>query len=240
MGSPGSGLSRYVSATWSVVVAGSDLVVPVRCGGCGAPGSRWCPRCAEVLADDPVELSPRVDPGVPTWAMGRYRGVHRSAVLALKERRRQDLVDPLGDAMARGVLDLARWSEIPVDPPRLALVPAPTRLLAARRRGGDPVTAVARRAAGRLGSSVDVEPVLRTSMWARDSAGLTARDRVANLDEAVVVRGPARRLDGLRDGRCAVLLVDDVMTTGATAAESVRVLARQGVQVHAVLVLAAA
>lgn len=228
------------SGLWSVVVAGADLVVPVRCGGCGAAGAQWCTRCAEVLADDPVELSPRVDPGVPTWAMGRYRGVHRAAVLALKERRRQDLVTPLGDALARGVLDLARWSEIPVGHPQLALVPAPTRWLSARRRGGDPVTAIAQHASTRLGRSVDVHPVLRTSMWARDSAGLSARDRVANLDEAVVVRGGATRLDELRSGRCAVLLVDDVMTTGATAAESVRVLAAAGVTVHAVLVLAAA
>jgi predicted amidophosphoribosyltransferase len=228
------------SGLWSVVVAGADLVVPVRCGGCGAAGSRWCPHCADILADDPVELSPRVDPGVPTWAMGRYRGVHRSAVLALKERRRTDLVAPLGDALARGVLDLARWSEIPVDRPRLSLVPAPTRWLSARRRGGDPVTAIARHAAVRLGRSTGVDPVLRTSMWARDSAGLSARDRVANLDEAIVVRGSSTRLDGVRGDRCAVLLVDDVMTTGATAAESVRVLATAGVTVHAVLVLAAA
>lgn len=228
------------SGLWSVVVAGADLVVPIRCGGCGASGSRWCARCADVLADDPVELSPRVDPGVPTWAMGRYRGVHRAAVLALKERGRQDLVAPLGDALARGVVDLARWSEIPFDRPRLALIPAPTRRLSARRRGGDPVTAIARRAADRLGPSVAVHPVLRTSMWARDSAGLSARDRVANLNESVVVRCPSSLLDDLRAGRCAALLVDDVMTTGATAAESVRVLATRGVTVHAVLVIAAA
>jgi predicted amidophosphoribosyltransferase len=54
------------------------------------------------------------------------------------------------------------------------------------------------------------------------------------------VRGPSTRLDDLRAGRCTALLVDDVMTTGATAAESVRVLANRGVTVHAVLVIAAA
>ncbi|GAA2066060.1 ComF family protein [Williamsia deligens] len=231
---------RRTTGVRAVLAAAADLAAPVRCGGCGEHGARWCPRCADVLADDPLELSPRVDPGVPTWAMGRYRGVHRAAVLALKERRRGDLVPPLGDALARGVLDLARWSEIPVDRPRLALVPAPTRWLSARRRGGDPVTALAQHAAGRLGRGVDVEPVLRTSMWARDSAGLDARDRVANLDAAIAAHASPTRLRALRDDRCAVLLVDDVMTTGATAAESVRVLAAVGVTVHAVLVVAAA
>ena len=51
-----------------------DLILPAECGGCGVPGTQWCARCATELADDPVLLRPRVDPGVGVWALGPYYG----------------------------------------------------------------------------------------------------------------------------------------------------------------------
>ncbi|HEU0190414.1 MAG TPA: ComF family protein, partial [Mycobacterium sp.] len=45
-----------------------DLVLPLECGGCGAPSTRWCALCAAELAvrsDEPHLASPRVDPQVP-------------------------------------------------------------------------------------------------------------------------------------------------------------------------------
>lgn len=122
----------------------------------------------------------------------------------------------------------------------LVLIPAPTRKLSARRRGGDPVTAVCRSAAAHLGSAVVVLPVLTTSPWARDSAGLSASARSANLAGAIGIGGRGlREVATARAGDTAVVLVDDVVTTGATAAESIRVLDRAGIGVHLVLVIAA-
>ncbi|MCH5642244.1 MULTISPECIES: ComF family protein [unclassified Gordonia (in: high G+C Gram-positive bacteria)] len=218
-----------------VLRAGADLVLPVTCGGCTRPGSRWCARCSARLADDPVLCRPRVPPGIPVWALGRYRGPHRQAILALKEHGRRDLVIPLGSSVARAMRTLARWGELP-DAPRLHLVPAPTRTLSARRRGGDPVSAIATRTAQALGSRVSVAPMLVTAGAARDSAGLDARDRARNLRGAVQLRASARR----PGPGSSVILVDDVLTTGATVAESVHVLASVGVEVAAAVVIAAA
>jgi predicted amidophosphoribosyltransferase len=123
---------------------------------------------------------------------------------------------------------------------RLVLIPAPTRKLSARRRGGDPVTALCRYAAAHLGSAVAVLPVLTTSPWARDSAGLSASARSANLAGAISIGGRnLRDVATARSGDTIVVLVDDVVTTGATAAESIRVLGRAGIGIHLVLVIAA-
>lgn len=226
-----SGAGRYLPR---VVRAGADLVVPLTCGGCDRPGTRWCARCAARLADDPLECRPRLAPAAPVWALGRYRGSHRAAILALKEHGRRDLASPLGDALSHGIRTLARWGELP-DAPHLHLMPAPTRTLTARRRGGDPVTAIATRSADVLGRRVSVAPMLYTAGAARDSAGLDARDRARNLRGAIRLRPDRSLVDG-----SVVVLVDDVLTTGATVAESVRVLATAGVGVSAVLVIAAA
>ncbi|GAC83442.1 ComF family protein [Gordonia paraffinivorans] len=226
---------RFLTGGAAVTRAAADLVCPLVCGGCARPGTAWCRRCDRSLHDAPISVRPRVFPAAPVWALGRYRGVHRRAVLAVKEHDRRDLVAPLGSALAHGIRTLARWGELP-DAPTLVLIPAPTRRLAARRRGGDRVTAFARHAATALGPRVRVVPVLATAATARDSAGLDARARARNLSGAI---RPRTRKVALPH-RATTILVDDVMTTGATAAESVRVLRRAGVGVDAVVVVAAA
>lgn len=145
--------------TWCVL----DLVLPLECGGCGAPATRWCAACAaelSVAAGEPHVVSPRVDPQVPVFALGRYAGVRRQAILAMKEHGRRDLVAPLACALIVGVDHLLSWGML--ENP-LTMVPAPTRRWAARRRGGDPVSRMARIAGATLGRHHDVTvvPALR-------------------------------------------------------------------------------
>lgn len=207
-----------------------DLVLPLHCGGCGAPATRWCPACARELflrADDPRLVTPRLDPGVPVFTLGRYTGARRSAIVAVKEHGRADLLAPLAGAVRQGISRLFQWGLLETP---LTVVPAPTRAWAARRRGGDPVRRMAQAAvAGR--PDVAVVPALRSRGLTRDSVGLSRADRQRNIAGRVrlgrQVTGPA-------------LVIDDVITTGATAAESVRVLRAAGASVLAVLTLAAA
>jgi hypothetical protein len=75
-----------------------DLILPLECGGCGAPSTRWCTVCGTALAvqpDEPHVVSTRIDPGVPVFALGRYAGARRNAIVALKEHGRRDLAAPL-------------------------------------------------------------------------------------------------------------------------------------------------
>lgn len=209
-----------------------DLVLPHSCGGCGAAGIGWCAGCAATFAGAPVRVWPRADPGVPCWALAPYSGPARRAVLAVKEQGRRDLVVPLGLAWAEGLARLR-------DPGRpLVLVPAPSRTASARRRGGDPVVRIARIAAGWLVDS-QVVPVLQMWWGVRDSVGLTVRERRHNLSGRVTVatgrRGPAAIAENSE-----VVLVDDVLTTGATACVAVGALARIGVRTAAVLAICTA
>lgn len=205
-----------------------DLVLPLECGGCGFPSTRWCDACAAALqvpADRPHLLSPRIDPGVPVFALGRYAGARRRAVVAIKEHGRRDMTAPLARALAVGIHRLATWGIVGLP---LTVVPAPTRRAAARRRGGDPVARVAV-AATAAHPDIAVCGALRTEGPARDSVGLSSSARERNIVGRVrLVDRPAGE----------VLVVDDVVTTGATAREAVRTLVAGGVAVTAVLALA--
>ena len=215
-----------------------DLILPLECGGCGAPSTRWCGACAVELSvpvDKPHVVNPRVDPQVPVFALGRYAGARRQAILAMKERGRGDLVAPLAGTLAIGVHRLLVWGMVETP---LTIVPAPTRRSAARRRGGDPVTRMARSAAAIVANGAPERPhvtvvqALRMKAMARDSVGLGTAARERNIAGRVLLRGARPRTE--------VVLVDDVVTTGATARESVRVLQAAGVRVAAVLAIAAA
>ena len=206
-----------------------DLILPLECGGCGAPSTRWCDACAIELSvgiDEPRVVNPRVDPQVPVFALGRYAGARRQAILAMKEHGRGDLVAPLARALAVGVHRLLAWGMVETP---LTIVPAPTRRSAARRRGGDPVTKVAGAA---VAGHPDIGVVRHCGLkaLARDSVGLNTSARERNVAGRVLLRGKRPRTE--------VVIVDDVVTTGATARESVRVLQAAGLRVAAVLTIA--
>ncbi|WP_072806708.1 ComF family protein [Rhodococcoides yunnanense] len=220
-----------------------DLVLPRECGGCEAAGTLWCGRCEDALRRPPVAIRPRCDPGVPCWALGTYSGPRRTAVLALKERNRHDVAAPLGRALAYAIEQLRMLGEIdPVELASLALIPAPSRRRAARARGGDPVERFSRAAASTFGTEhVTVSPLLRMGRGVRDSVGLGAAQRQENVAGKILVSMPKNTVpySATDASDTTVLLVDDVLTTGATVSESICVLKHFGIRVDGVLVVAA-
>lgn len=234
------------------------LVVPLACAGCALADVVLCPACAGRLRE-PVRrvehAAPRLDrmtmtPPWPVWAVTGYTGTVRDLVVAWKDRGRTDLDRHLAAGMGR--LARAVATEVLAGAPaarELWLVPAPSTASARRRRGREPVVGLARAAASALGrAAVDAQPdrpvavrvvrVLqhrqRLRAGALDQVGLGARARGGNLSGAVRVR---RRSPSLRGVAC--VLVDDVLTTGATLAECERVLVAAGGTLVAGLVLAA-
>ncbi|MGP4021155.1 ComF family protein [Saccharopolyspora sp. 5N708] len=211
-----------------------DLLLPLRCAGCDAAGTAWCRGCSRELGGLRYVERPLLDPGLPVYALGRYRGAARRAVLAYKESGRRYLAGPLARHLAVGLraisaehrLDHAWW-----------LVPAPSRAIASRRRGGAHMTRIAHRTAAELAASgcpAAVADCLVTARGAADSTGLDAAERVRNLSGRVLVRTGRLPPPGAQ-----VALIDDVITTAATVASAVRVLAAAGVGVAAVLSLTA-
>jgi predicted amidophosphoribosyltransferase len=216
----------------SVLTALLDLLLPRTCPGChtALPSRRTrrspiCARCAALLARPPIRSLPvPAPPGLPhTWSAAPYDGPVRDLVLAHKERGRLGLSGPLADALARAAAGSAPD----------VLVWVPSRPGAIRARGYDHARRLAVRAARRLGV-----PAVRAVVVARrmaDQSGLNAADRAANLAGAFRVDSAfALALAGRR-----IVVVDDVMTTGATLTEATRALRAEGLVVVGAAVVAA-
>ncbi|MET9884764.1 phosphoribosyltransferase family protein [Streptomyces sp. NPDC006430] len=201
---------------WWQELAG--LVLPVDCAGCGASRVLLCAGCAGALsgaAAGRVRPSPAPE-GLPQVHAGAvYEDAVRQVVLAHKERGALPLAGPLGAALAAavraGAAAAGGW----------AIVPVPSARRQVRARGHDPARRIALAAAARLrraGVPARVAPVLRHVRPVADQAGLGARQRRENLTGALgACRGAARVTAGAR-----IVLVDDLITTGATLVEAAR------------------
>jgi predicted amidophosphoribosyltransferase len=224
--------------TWRALV---DLVLPAGCAGCGEPaaGGGLCGACDEAFAAArPGRVVPTPVPaGFPmTMALAGYGGALREAVLEYKERGRYRLAGALGDRLA-DVISAAQPGIAPV-----LLVPVPATARAARVRHGDHMARLARRAAHTLrisGRPAAVAYPVRARPRP-DSTDLSAVARAVAAQEAFVAR--QRRTPAVRAAVAAgasVVLVDDVVTTGATLAAVANRLRMVGVEVQGAAVLAA-
>lgn len=228
-----------VGALWQAL---ADLVLPASCAGCGGSGQELrqevcaaCVRAVEALRAAPTRPDP-APAGLPTCvALGAYDGELRELILAFKERGRHRLARPLGALLAEAVAAA-------VAPSRpLLLLYVPDTAEAARARHGDHMRRLARWAADRLreaGRQTELAAPLRALPKA-DSAHLSSAQRAAGAAGAFVLRRPAvERIRRTAPGS-ATVLVDDIVTTGATLAAASSLLAGAGVRVDACVALAA-
>jgi predicted amidophosphoribosyltransferase len=211
-----------------------EAFLPRSCGGCGRRHSAgWCGECEKAFAGETAsvrvaQLARNPCTSVPVvLATGVYDGVLRVSLLTYKERGRRDLAARLALPLGRAIRQVARAAEQPV-----LVVPVPASPAALRRRGWDHVGALLRAATG-------VPPPCDLLSWQRrvvDQGSLGASGRASNVDRALVVGASARQLRPWP----AVVLIDDVATTGATLTEAARACRRAGFVVAGAAVVAAA
>ncbi|MEO8095149.1 MAG: phosphoribosyltransferase family protein [Pseudolysinimonas sp.] len=185
------------------------LLSPVECAGCGADDRSLCADCRGALAAD---VTQRFTGGLRVHSALEYGGRARRVILAFKEQERTDvaaaLALPFAAALRAALAAAALGAE-------LALVP--TSRAAWRRRGYDPVLTLVRRAGG---APSRVLLPARASR-AQKSLGLAAR--AANRSGAFVA---ARPLTSRR-----FVIVDDILTSGATLEEAARAVSAAGGEV---------
>jgi predicted amidophosphoribosyltransferase len=226
-----------MSTAHELVAASSDLLLGAACVGCQRPGPPLCLRCAVAFDGLPFDARPTPEPpGLPAvFAVADYDGVAKRALLSHKEEGRLSLARPLGRALALSVYGvLARADESITGV--IALVPVPSARRTTRERGHDPLLRIARecgRSLRRSGVPAVVDCALTIVRPVTDQAGLGASDRRANVFEAFAVK--RRRAFTNR----TVVVVDDICTTGATAAEAARALSVAEASVVGVAVIAA-
>lgn len=192
------------------------FLFPVPCAGCGVEGRLLCAACASALH---AEVATRAVPGVGAVASAlRYEGVPRRALLALKEQ------GATGVAAALAVPLAASVTAALVEGQDAVVTPVPGSRRARRRRGYEPVRVLAGRAGIRL------TPLLTAARPRAEQKGLDVAARAHNLDGVFTL---VRPVAGLR-----VVLLDDVLTTGATLAAVAATLRAGGAEVVGAAVLA--
>jgi predicted amidophosphoribosyltransferase len=219
-----------------------DLLLGSSCVVCGRAGRLLCRACHAGLPRTAATCWPTpCPPGLARpVAVGEYDGALKLLVNAHKEKQRFALARPLGDLLAVSVLGhTGPGGRLPV-----VLVPVPSRASVVRARGHDPLLRITVRAASRLrrhGLPVLVARPLRSVRAAEDQAGLGAEARARNLAGSMAC-SPSRARRCLPSGPGPgplVVVVDDVITTGATVREAQRALEVEGVPVVGVATVAA-
>ena len=209
----------------------ADLVLGRACRGCGRVGSELCDRCLAQARLSPPTVD-RTRLGVPAWSSSPYDGLARRLVLAYKDGQRS-LAGPLGlllaDAMRAALDDMGATGA--------TVVPIPGHRRA--RRGFDALAGICREAVASLrvdGRDAVLLRALTISADYRPAKSLSRRERLAALEGAFVARAgvdpPA--------ATAPLLVVDDVLTTGATLTQAVSALRAVGFSPAGACVVAAA
>lgn len=211
-----------ITATAVLRAIGADvlaLVLAAACAGCDAPETLLCASCRRRIRAHPVMTSTTA--GLAVRAAMPFESVPARCVRRLKDEGETRLAQPLGAALGEVLRSVLETS--PVGGP-VAMVPVPTSRAAFRRRGYRVPELLIRRA------GYEPRRLLSVRRPTADQRGLDVEGRTRN------VHGSMRARAG---GGGAVVLVDDVMTTGATLDEAARELREAGADVLSAVVLAA-
>jgi ComF family protein len=193
----------------TLVTVFSDALSPPACAACDAsiPSRHvFCAACAATVVRD-------VSPTEEAMAFARFGGAIANALRRFKYEERADLARPLGNLLRRAVQDAGIQADL--------VVPVPLHPRRLAERGYNQAALLARSVADQLHAPFAPRALERQRQTAQQ-ARLGREERLANMAEAFDVRD--KRLVEAK----SVIVVDDVLTTGATLLACRQALIRAG------------
>ncbi|MFD5215793.1 ComF family protein [Microbacterium sp. NPDC058345] len=189
------------------------FLLAASCPGCDLPGTMMCGSCLAQLSPEPTVRT--TAGGLTVHAALRYEGAAARCIRRLKEDGATLLARPLGRALRGALVEAA--------PGGALIVPVPTSRAAFRRRGYRVPDLLVRRA------GFDAMRMLRTARRTGDQRELGRTGRARNAAGSMrAVPNAGALLSAAAERGVAVVLVDDVVTTGATLDDAARALRDAG------------
>ena len=184
-----------------------DLVFPRRCGGCGQVDTGWCPHCQQLLDQAPIATSLHSIPDLSKVAStGVLGGKLQQAIWAFKYENQPHLAEVLGERLLRS-LTVQDWIfDI--------IVPVPLHTSRLLKRGYNQAQLLSEYLADHLPQTCLPQAISRQRQT-DSQVGLAQKQRQKNVEGAF-------QADVETVKNRTILLVDDVVTTGATLSACAR------------------
>ncbi|MCL2784118.1 MAG: hypothetical protein FWD55_01520 [Propionibacteriaceae bacterium] len=200
--------------------AGTDLLFQGLCPGCHSPGRGVCCGCTTRVMMDQAKIRSRPGIDLPLWCGGDYAPPLMNIISAAKDHHRRDGIWLLSVRLAfacAGLIDERGLTGEGI------LVPFPSRGAAVRERGLDFTQILAAKTVGhlrRIGHRISGSSLLRHVRSVQDQSELSVSQRQGNLEGSLAAIPTSEQR--------WMIVIDDVVTTGASMREAVRALRSVG------------
>jgi len=201
------------------------VLFPISCIGCGLRGYGLCSTCIASL------------PSAPRLSYTQYASFHyrhpfvKAAIRQLKYHRRSETARALVEAMREGTIEHLSSLLQTTAQSICIFVPVPTDRARSRERGFSPTARIAEWILPAVPGSIVYPNLLHKTRHTKPQAKLTRRERLHNVVHTFVCKTEL-------DSHALYIVVDDVITTGATCAEAERALRLAGARHIACIAIA--
>ncbi|MFA5131443.1 MAG: ComF family protein [Patescibacteria group bacterium] len=205
-----------------------DLLFPLECLNCRREGAHLCNRCFREIKfnDKNNQAKLKINLKVPALDNIAIAGDYENALWRLLiTKYKYNFIEPLGLILTRFLIEF--WNSENWKPDYVIPIPLSKKRL--RWRGFNQAEIIAREFSSHFNYELTLD--LKRERHGVPQASLSESERLANMESAFVWTG--RDLNG-----CTILLIDDVVTTGATLNEAARTLRAAGASRVCALVLA--
>ena len=195
-----------------------DLIYPKRCPGCHLPSASICELCKSFWQKPPISITLRKsqDSDLLVVSVAQYRNEVRAILLAYKEDGEREAGKVLTEALLQARHGISNHSVC-------AFVPIPSNPKSVRRRGRDFMLDLCNQVA--IQSGDQVLSIIKVNRDVQDQSKLSEKERSQNLVGAFDCTPKNLKLLA----KFPIILVDDLLTTGATLREAQRALRQRGV-----------